>query len=207
MIVSPGYPGVAFTTAADGDPRGNPADREMVSDRLGIGRDWAFVHQVHGSHVARATTPGDQGGGDALFTSQIGFPVAVFTADCFGVALVADGAVGVAHAGWRGIVAGVIPALAGAMSAVGFPPVRAAVGPGIGPCCYEVGSDVERYFPSHGAETTWGTRSVDLPGAVRTQLEDLEVWEAGMCTRCSTGLHSHRADSTPARMATIAWIC
>ncbi len=206
MIVPPGYPGIAFTTTAEGDLRGKPADRNAVADRLGIGRNWAVVHQVHGADVARAINPGNHGPRDALFTTQAGLPVAVFTADCLGVALVADGAVGVAHAGWRGIVAGVIPALAEKMSRAGYPPVSAAIGPGIGPCCYEVGAEVERHFPNDLAETTWGTTSVDLPGAARTQLGDLKVWNAGACTRCSTGFHSHRANSTPARMATIAWI-
>jgi hypothetical protein len=134
-----------------------------------------------------------------------GLPLAVFTADCVGVALVADGGVGVAHAGWRGVAAGVVPALMGAMTAAGYRPVRVAIGPTIGPCCYEVGSKVATRFGGHVSETTWGAVSVDLPAAVAAQLTGVQVWQAGICTRCADGYHSHRLDQTTKRMATIAW--
>jgi len=206
MIHSPGYPGVAFTTADEGDIRGNPAERAAVAGRLGISRQWAVSDQVHGRVVVRAEAPINHGEADALFTTRTGLPLAVFTADCLGVALISEAAVGVAHAGWRGIVAGVVPALLEAMTAAGVPPERAALGPGIGPCCYEVGGEVAAQLPEHVSETTWGTVSVDLPSAVRSHLGDIPVWEAGSCTRCSVGFHSHRADATSARMATISWL-
>ena len=205
MIITPGYPGVVFTTAVEGDMRGSPTDRKAVADRLEVSPSWAVVDQVHGAHTVRATDALNYGSGDALFTTELGLPLAVFTADCLGVALTAEGAVGVAHAGWRGIVAGVVPALIGQMVDVGCPPVRAAVGPGIGPCCYEVGADVSDRLPGFISETTWGTTSVNLRGAVLAQLDGLDVWDAGACTRCGAGFHSHRTDATSARMATISW--
>ena len=206
MIRSPGYPGVAFTTAAEGDIRGNQAERAAVAGRLGISGDWAVADQVHSRVVVRAETPINHGDADALFTTRTGLPLAVFTADCLGVALISELAVGVAHAGWRGVVAGVVPALQEAMTNAGVPPERAAIGPSIGPCCYEVGAELAAQLPDHVAETTWGTVSVDLAAAVRSQLGDIPLWEAGSCTRCSAGFHSHRADATSARMATISWI-
>lgn len=206
MIVPPGYPGIAFTTAEDGDVRGDQVARDEVAAQLGIPRPWAVVEQVHGSTVVRATEPVNFGPADALFTTEADLPLAVFTADCLGVALIADGAVGVAHAGWRGVVAGVVPNLIEAMTEAGFPPQRAGVGPGIGSCCYEVGAEVAERLAGFVSETTWGTVSVDLPGAVRDQLGALDIWEAGECTMCSAPFHSHRVDATPARMGTIAWI-
>jgi YfiH family protein len=206
MIRPPGFPGVAFSTASDGDLRGNASDRASVSVRLGVDEDWATVTQVHGSTVVLALEAGDQGQADAIFTTEPGLPVAVLTADCLGVALIAEGAVGVAHAGWRGIAAGVVPALIESMREAGRPPVGAAIGPGIGPCCYEVGPEVVAEIPQSAATTTWDTESVDLVRAVRSQLEGLEVWESGECTLCGEGLHSHRRNRTPERMATIAWI-
>lgn len=205
MIITPGHPGVAFTTSVDGDMRGSPTDREAVADRLEIPRSWAVVDQVHGAHAVRATAALNYGSGDALFTTEPDLPLAMFTADCLGVALTAEGAVGVAHAGWRGIVAGVVPALIGEMIDAGFRPVRAAVGPGIGPCCYEVGVDVSDRLPGFTSETTWGTTSVNLRGAVLGQLDGLDVWDAEACTRCGAGFYSHRTDATPARMTTISW--
>lgn len=205
MSITPGFPGVAFTTADEGDMRGNPADREAVAARLGISPRWAVTDQVHDRTVVRAEGPINHGRADALFTTRAGLPLAVFTADCLGVALASATAVGVAHAGWRGVVAGVVPALFEAMTAVGAPPTRAAIGPGIGPCCYEVGDEVVARLPEFATKTTWGTTSVDLLAAVRSQLGELPRWEAGACTKCSPGFHSHRADATSARMATIAW--
>lgn len=206
MIFPPGYPGIAFTTAGDGDMRGDQVDRDKAAAYLGIPQLWAVVDQVHGSTVVRATAAVNYGPADALFTTEADLPLAIFTADCLGVALIADGAVGVAHAGWRGVVAGVVPNLVEAMTDAGFPPLRAGIGPGINSCCYEVGADVAEQLPGFVSETTWGTVSVDLPRAVRGQLGALEIWEAGECTKCSAPFHSHRVNATPARMATIAWI-
>lgn len=206
MIRPPGYPGVAFSTAVDGDIRGSALDRDAFSRNLGIDEGWATVSQVHGSTVIRASEARDHGQADAIFTTEIGLPVAVFTADCLGVVLIAADAVGVAHAGWRGVAAGVVPALNEAMHAAGKPPFKAAIGPGIGPCCYEVGAEVAGAIPHGGATTTWDTRSVDLVRAVRAQLGGLAVWDSGACTLCGDGFHSHRRNSTTDRMATIAWI-
>jgi len=206
MIYPPGLPGIAFTSAVDGDMRGSPDQRRAVAGHLGISADWAIADQVHGSTVLEVTSPGNHGPADGLFTAVAGVPVAVFTADCFGVAMIADGAVGVAHAGWRGVVAGVIGTLAEAMSAAGYPPQSAAAGPGIGPCCYEVGTEVAEHLAHHRGETTLGTQSVDLPGAIREQLGSLKLWQSESCTMCSPGFYSHRVDATTARMATIAWM-
>src|SRR5690606_5378022 len=86
---------VGFTGAAEGDVRHDDDARRRVSERLGIAADWATVRQVHGATVHRVTVPGWAGEGDAVWTEEPGLPVAVFTADCLGVAVVADGAVGV----------------------------------------------------------------------------------------------------------------
>lgn len=206
MIRPPGFPGVAFTTAAEGDVRGSTAHRAAVSKQLGISSDWAVADQVHGRRVARVFIPGTCGPRDGLLTTAVGTPLAIFTADCYGVAVVADEAVGVAHAGWRGVASGVVPQLVEEMTRIGHPPLRAAIGPGIGACCFEVGPEVEASFPDHRSETSWGTRSVDLAGAIRAQLGDIDVWTFDGCTRCDVGFHSHRADSTEERMAAIAWI-
>ena len=206
MIRPPGMIGVAFTGAGDGDQRGDSEARDRVARALGIGSDWASLRQVHGNTALQATDPGVRGEGDALWTMTRGLPLAVFTADCFGVVLIAPGAVGVAHAGWRGASAGVVPALRSAMSDAGHPPQRAAIGPGIGSCCFEVGDEVAAEFEGLTSRTTWGSGSVDLPSAIRAQVSDLEVWESGSCTRHEAGWYSHRRDATPSRLATLGWL-
>ena len=206
MIRPPDQGGVAFTGSADGDMRDDLDARRRVSRALGIPEDWARVRQVHGASVLRVSKPGVAGDADALWTTEPGLPLAVLTADCFGVVLVADGAVGVAHAGWRGAEAGVVRLLARAMTDNGYEPRTACFGPGIGPCCFEVGVEVAERFPEDVSTTTWGTVSVDLPAALRRQADPIGPWIAGRCTRHEEGWFSHRRDSTEARLATLGWL-
>jgi hypothetical protein len=202
----PGVDGVAFTDGAEGDQRNDMTARSAVSSWLGISRRWATVRQVHGTTTSRAVAAGEVADADALWTDVPGLPLAVFTADCFGVVLSAESAVGVAHAGWRGAANGVVTALRAEMTAHGHEPTSAAIGPGIGPCCFEVGPEVSRRFPDDLAETTWGAVSVDLASWLRRQLEGIDVWISGACTMHDPGLYSHRENRTLLRQAGLAWI-
>lgn len=206
MIRVPGGDGVAFTEASDGDQRDDLRSRAAVSASLGISDDWASVTQIHGNLVHRVSRPGVIGEGDALWSTVPLLPLAVFTADCFGVVLHAADAVGVAHAGWRGSRAGVVTRLRGDMAAAGHRPTRAALGPGIGACCFEVGDEVAAEFEGFTASTTWGTTSIDLAASIRGELSGLEIWAADSCTFHQPGSFSYRQDRTPLRMATIGWL-
>lgn len=207
MITPPGAAGrVVFTDAGDGDVRSDTAARRALSHRAGIASEWATVSQVHGSDVVRVSAPGQAGEADGLWTTEPKLPLAIFTADCLAVALQAPGATGIAHAGWRGAAAGVVPALRAAMASGGHQPERAFIGPGIGPCCFEVGLEVAERFPRNESRTSWDTVSVDLFGSVRDSLDDLDVWSAGVCTKHEAGWFSHRSDATPSRQAGVTWI-
>lgn len=192
-----------FTEAGDGDLRGDPRARSRLSEGLSIAGDWAVVSQVHGAGVVEVTEPGPHGHADALFTTELDLPLAVFTADCMGVVLEGDGAVGVAHAGWRGAAAGVVPALRRCFEEGGHSIRRAVLGPHIRSCCFEVGQEVADRFPGHHASTTWGTRSVDLAGVVADQLDGIDVVDFGACTRHEDGWFSHRRDGDPRRLAAL----
>lgn len=206
MIQPPGWDGVAFSQGSDGDLRNDRDARSQAARALGVSPDWAEVRQVHGGDVVEVNSPGDAGEADALWTSERGLPLAVFTADCFGVVLSASDALGVAHAGWRGARAGLVTRLRQEMTANGHQPSRAAIGPGIGPCCFEVGPEVAAEFPGGVASTTWGTTSVDLPGVIEAQLVGVETWSLPSCTRHEPGWFSHRGDGTNQRLATIGWL-
>lgn len=200
MIRPPGFRGAAFTDAADGDMRSD--DRLAVAAALGVPSSWAEVRQVHGADLIEVSEAGVAADADGLWTSQRDLPLAVFTADCGGVVLEAGDATAVVHAGWRGAAAGVVGAAAAALGDV----ERAALGPTIGPCCFEVGDEVAARFAGDLATTTWGTVSVDLPSAIRRQVPGAEWWSADACTRCGAGWFSHRRDRTPARMAALGWL-
>src|SRR5680860_1271637 len=95
--------GVAFTWSDDGDMRSDAEARERVGTQLGLDSDWATVEQIHGGDVHVVSSPGTPGMGDGVITSTRRLPLAVFTADCLGVVFAAPDAVGVSHAGWRGL--------------------------------------------------------------------------------------------------------
>jgi len=139
-------------------------------------------------------------------TTADGLPLAVATADCFAVVLEGDGGVGIAHAGWRGVAAGVVGSTRRALEDLGVNLRRAAIGPGIGPCCFEVGADAAGVFGDYLGRTTWGTRSIDLVAAIEHELSGLEVWAAGECTMCGEGFHSFRRDGTRQRQVALAWL-
>ncbi len=197
--------GVAFTRPAEGDMRGDPDARHRVARRLGIPEQWATVGQVHGGRVELVDGPGVAGPADALVTTTRRLPLAVFTADCLGVVLTAPGVVGVAHAGWRGLAAGVLEATTAAMEARGSAPEVAHIGPAIGACCFEVGDEVTGLFVEDVASTTWGTPSVDLVGVARRRLPEIRVITEERCTACGGG-PSHRRDGTAQRLAAVGWL-
>ena len=128
------------------------------------------------------------------------------TADCVPVIIEGARTTVVVHAGWRGMAAGVVDAGVAAVRIVGDTPLRAAIGPAIGPCCYEVGTEVLALFDPDVATTTWGTNSVDLWSAAEAQLGSLEVWRANVCTFTDARFLSHLRDGTKERQVSVAWL-
>lgn len=206
MIRPPGFRGAAFGEAAAGDLRVDEAGRRRVADELAISPEWAFVTQVHGTRVVRATTPGLLGEADAVFTTRQALPIAVATADCVPIVLEGVGFAAVIHAGWRGASAGVVEHAVGALQSAGLKVSRAAIGPSIGPCCYEVGDEVAERFPDFSRTTTWGTTSVDIAGSIAESLGSIPVWRSQRCTFTDAELHSYRQNRTKLRQVTVAWL-
>jgi YfiH family protein len=135
----------------------------------------------------------------------------VLTADCLPVALGAQGAVAMVHAGWRGLAAGVLEQGVRAVRELGGAgPIRAAIGPGAGPCCYEVGDEVRAAFADLGDAPRHGRR-LDLKLIARRRLEEAgvaEVHDTGLCTMCAGPalFFSHRRDGgRTGRQAGVAW--
>ena len=131
----------------------------------------------------------------------------VLTADCLPIALIAPGAVAMVHAGWRGLAAGVLEEGVEAVRELGGEAeLRAAIGPGAGGCCYEVGAEVHAAFgrPAERAE-------IDLKALARERLLAAgvaEVHDVGLCTMCSDPalFFSHRRDGgITGRQAGLAW--
>jgi YfiH family protein len=177
---------------------------------------WTWLRQVHGDRVVVVTEPGGGAGerADAAVTDRPGCALAVLTADCAPVALVGSGGVvGVAHAGWRGLVGGVLERTVGVMRARGAVDVRAVLGPCIRPECYEFGvEDLARVARRLGdgvrATTTSGAPALDVPAAVCAALSQVgvdDVHDVGVCTACSQVHFSHRARHELGRQALVVW--
>lgn len=188
-------------------------------------RDGAVVHErTTGDSGQRSEPPvsGTEPGpgrqpsvtGDALVARGPGVAVAVRTADCAPVALgTADGVFAAVHVGWRGLVAGVLPAAIAVVQAVSCSPVVAALGPTIGPCCYEFGDEaldevVARVGGIGRATTVAGRPALDLPAAVHavaTAAGARMVDRPVPCTACSGRYHSHRGRRDVGRQAVVVW--
>jgi YfiH family protein len=142
---------------------------------------------------------------DGHIVRRPGLAPLVLTADCLPVALAGPGGVAMLHCGWRGLAAGIV-----ARGARGVEATSAAIGPGIGPCCYEVGPEVLGAFADLGEGIAEG-RMLDLPEVARRLLSRAgveTVESAGLCTCCEAELFfSHRRDrGVTGRMGNLAWI-
>ncbi len=208
-------------TAANGDdPVTVERNRQALVEAYSLPSQPRWLRQVHGTHVA--VEPGfEEPEADAAVTSTPGTVLAILTADCLPVVFagVDDGevtGVGAAHAGWRGLAAGVLEATVAAMHCA---PERLVVwlGPAAGPQAYEIGEEVFDTFVSRDSRaqgafvaTRPGHWRVDLYALARQRLEDagvMRVQGGGLCTISdSRRFYSHRRDQRTGRMATVAWI-
>ncbi|HVF06794.1 MAG TPA: peptidoglycan editing factor PgeF [Frankiaceae bacterium] len=205
-----------------GDVAGAVAtNRRALADALAVDPDRvSWCEQVHGDVVATvddAAAGTTAAGADGLVTDLAHTPLAVLAADCV-LVLLADrrrGILGAVHAGRPGIVRGVVEVTVGTMLDAGAArdDLVAAVGPAIGPCCYEVGDDVAAevtaVLPVTRATTTRGTTGLDLPAGVRFVLarEGVRaVTTTGGCTAHQPELFfSYRRDGTTGRHAGLVW--
>jgi YfiH family protein len=181
------------------------AELRVPRERIVQGR------QVHDAVVARVAGPGPIAEGvDGHATAEARLALLVLTADCLPVALAADDAVAMVHAGWRGLAGGILEEGVRALRDVGGSgPVTAAVGPGAGGCCYEVGDEVRAAF-ADVPEAHVGRR-LDLKevAAARLRAAGVEiVHDTGLCTMCGDPslFFSHRRDGgVTGRQAGVAW--
>ncbi len=192
-------------------PGPRAAAREAAQAALGEFGEVFFLRQVHGCAVARPpwTEPPEA---DASVTGQPGALLAIETADCLPVLIVDPirRQAAAAHAGWRGTVARVAQSAVRAMMDAGSnaSDLLVALGPSIGPCCYEVGADVEAAFGLRGSRFfvpgPGERKHLDVTAANRAQLEESGVKvdhidTIGLCTRCREDLFfSYRRDGAHA---------
>ena len=225
---APGPYEVAFSTREGGVSEGPFAslnlgrltadDPERVEENrrllcAAIGADDARLtlnRQQHAAVVNRAHAGRRDEPGDGLWSEEPGLPMLKLTADCVPVAVARTNgetpALALLHAGWRGLLEGIVgagvAALGGRTSAI--------VGPAIGPCCYEVGAEVAEPFAARfGADVVRG-RMLDLPEATERALHEAgcaSVERIDLCTACHPELFfSHRRDGVSGRQGVIGYV-
>lgn len=211
-----GAPHHVFTGRGHGDLAIDTDDTVLAPRRRAIAEGpWTWLRQVHGAEVLTVASAG-QGAGraaDAAVTVTPGAVLAIHTADCAPVLLSGNGGVGVVHAGWRGIAAGVLEAAVAALTDLGARPDHGVLGPCIRSGCYEFGAadlDVlaDRYGPSVRARTRHGSEAFDVAAAVQVALgrQGIDLDDHGLCTACSAEHWSHRVGQDPERQALVAWL-
>jgi YfiH family protein len=187
------------------DPAAVEQNRAVVERALGI--RLTPMRQVHGARVLALDGVAGVEEADGQATATPGVAASVLTADCLPVAVAGPGAVAMLHAGWRGLAGGVLQR--------GIEKLRelrergsleAVIGPGAGPCCYEVGDEVRAAFGGRFARG----RMLALKAAARAALQEAGVTvihDVRRCTICDPLYFSHRRDGgVTGRQAGIAWL-
>lgn len=214
------YAGLNLATHVGDDPQAVQANRARIRDAFALPAEPLWLEQVHGTRIidadvlALAAPPR----ADGSVTHERNRVLAVMTADCLPVVLAAaDGrTLAVAHAGWRGLSAGVLDSALDAMDVVPRE-VAAWIGPGISAAHYEVDGKVRdafRCLPGHAKAFAPGHDAshwyCDLPMIGRLALEVAgvrQVEQCGLCTYAEPGrFFSYRRDGETGRMATLAWL-
>jgi len=191
-------------------------NRELAAEAAGLDPERiAMGWQVHGADIREWDEPPDGGGYaspgaeldrvDAHVTGVPGVGLLVLVADCLPVALMAPGRAAMLHCGWRPLAAGLVE---NALTTFDEPPA-AAIGPGIGRCCYEVGEEVLAEFAD--LEGVAAGRMLDLRMVVRRKLKAggvTEIEDVDLCTSCRPDLFfSHRRDKgVTGRQGGFAWL-
>jgi polyphenol oxidase len=180
-------------------------NRELLAEKAGIdGRSIAMGWQMHGTDVKEWDAPpnGALEKVDGHVTARDDLALLVIVADCLPVALAGGDRVAMVHCGWRGLARGV---LANAVAGFDEAPA-AAIGPGIGSCCYEVGDEVRNQFDARFANG----RMLDLRAVAEDRLRAAgveRIEHVDLCTSCREDLFfSHRRDGgVTGRQGGLAW--
>jgi YfiH family protein len=188
------------------DPDRIVANFQLIADSFGVPPEAVVrVSQVHGRDV-HVVQPGDElpirsmPKADGLVTTRSDVVLAVRAADCLPVLLHADGVIGAAHSGRKGMYVGIVPATVEAMRELGASRITAVLGPYACGKCYEVPeqmrAEVAELVPASYSETSWGTPAIDVAAGVKAQLAELgvEVVDATICTIESENLYSYRRE-------------
>jgi YfiH family protein len=190
-------------------------NRQIIREMLDLPAEPVWLNQIHSNHAVKAVKTATLQQADASYTNVSGVVCAVMTADCLPLLICSrDGAqVAAIHAGWRGLLAGVISNTVAAMQQQNF---LVWLGPAIGPDCFQVGSEVRVAFLQKSAafnnafkEQSHDKWLADIYQLARIELAMLGIVNVYGGTHCTFTEHerfySYRRDTQTGRMATLIW--
>ena len=188
-------------------------NRRIACQAIGVDpTKLALNHQVHSDRVLRATAGARDERADGLWTDEPRVPILALSADCLPIVLARTGAgrpaVAVLHVGRRGLLAGIVEA---GVRALGVGALAAAVGPGIGPCCYEVGEEVAAPYRERFGGDVLRDGRLDLWTSAERALRGAGVERVDRFDRCTAcepeTFFSHRRDAGhTGRQGVIAYV-
>lgn len=212
------FAGLNVSDNVGDDPQAVDKNRCYLHDALSLPSDPLWLQQQHASDVLLCESNDDCRTADASISFESGYVCAVMTADCLPVLFCdKEGTrVGVAHAGWRGLLSGVLDNTAAALDC---PPQQlcAWLGPAIGPDAFQVGDDVRDAFVQLDSNNAWaflpdntGYWLCDIYQLARIRLRALglvDIYGGSYCTyRDSANFYSYRRDGVTGRIAALAWL-
>jgi YfiH family protein len=204
-VSQPPYQSLNLGILTDDDQDHVSENRRRLAERAGV-EQLVWGRQVHGTDLLEWDGPSaEHPDADGHLTTATGLGLLVIVADCRPIALRAPGRAAMLHCGWRGLAGGILES---AVARFDEPPA-AAIGPGIGPCCYEVGDEVLGAFAD--LDGVARGRMLDLRAVARRKLEAVgvsRIEDVDMCTSCRADLFfSHRRDNgVTGRQGGIAWL-
>jgi polyphenol oxidase len=181
------------------DPGQVEENRRRICEEVGADvTQLAMNRQAHGATVNRAVAAERGREGDGLWTEEVELPLLKLTADCLPIAIVRTNgvpALALLHAGWRGLLEGVVGA---GVAALAPGKLAAVIGPGVGPCCYEVGAEVADPYRARFGSTAFQGRKLDLWTSAERLLCEAGVTSVERVDRCTAcdpeHFFSHRRD-------------
>lgn len=212
------YKSLNFATHCGDDPQAVAANWELLRNLLPASVDVAMLRQVHSAHVHRieagAVIPAPNGNralrpeGDGMVTARRGLALGILTADCVPILLYDphQGTIGALHAGWRGTLANIGGEGVRALTGLGAQArqIKAALGPAIGKCCFEIDVELADRFAAriphalaHLECGRTGKAHLDLRGLLRDQLLEAglladAILNVGPCTKCASDRYFSR---------------
>ena len=217
-VSPPPYDTFNLATHVEDDPRAVAANRARLIEALALPAEPLWLNQIHGTGVVDAASAAQGGDADGAFATAPGVVCAVMTADCLPVLLCdrSGTRVAAAHAGWRGLLGGVVEAAAAALDRPAHE-LLAWLGPAIGPDAFEVGEEVRAAFladdPGAGAAfrpSPAGRWLADIYALARRRLARMGVTSVhggGLCTlNDAERFYSYRRDGRTGRMASLIWL-